>query len=184
MFLLEIDEEITLRDLQISDAEELFRLTDQSREYLREWLPWVDNTKNIDDSRAFIEHARKAYAERKGLTCGIFYQGKLVGTVAFNSFDWLNRIGYIGYWLAPDQQGRGIMTKVCRALIHHAFYVLELNKVDIRAAYENKKSRAIPERLGFVKEGQIRQAEWLYDHYVDHVIYGMLAREWSAAHSL
>ncbi|MFC3041078.1 GNAT family N-acetyltransferase [Virgibacillus xinjiangensis] len=184
MFLLEVDEQITLKILHLSDAEELFLLTDRSREYLREWLPWVDATKTVDDSRGFIQHARKQYAERKGLACGIFYQGCLAGTVAFNSFDWLNRIGYIGYWLAPYHQGKGIMTRACQSLIHHAFYILELNKIDIRAAYENKKSRAIPERLGFMKEGQIRQAEWLYDHYVDHVVYGLLAREWKEKHSL
>ncbi|HVJ50737.1 hypothetical protein [Desulfitobacterium sp.] len=36
----------------------------------------------------------------------------------------------------------------------------------------------IPERLGFVKEAMIREAEWLYDHFVDHAVYGVLAREW------
>ena len=45
---------------------------------------------------------------------------------------------------------------------------------------DNHKSRAIPERFGFKKEGMIRQAEWLYDHYVDHIIYGLLAREWKS----
>ena len=44
--------------------------------------------------------------------------------------------------------------------------------------YGQRKSLAIPERLGFTKEGTIRAAEWLYDHYVDHVAYGMLASEW------
>ena len=43
---------------------------------------------------------------------------------------------------------------------------------------KNFKSRTIPERLGFLKKEGIREAEWLYDHYVDHVVYGVLAREW------
>lgn len=60
------------------------------------------------------------------------------------------------------------------------FNELKLNRVDIRAAEENIKSRAIPERLGFVCEGQIRQAEWLYDHYVNHIVYGMMAAEWNS----
>jgi ribosomal-protein-serine acetyltransferase len=54
-----------------------------------------------------------------------------------------------------------------------------MHKVEIRAASGNKKSRAVPERLGFKQEGCIRQAEWLYDHYVDHVVYGMLDLEWA-----
>jgi len=70
------------------------------------------------------------------------------------------------------------MTDTVKALLQYAFEVLQLHKVEIRAAEGNQKSRAIPERLGFVKEGTIRAAEWLYDHYVDHVVYGLLVSEW------
>lgn len=178
MFIQDVDEEISLRMLSIRDADALFQLTDQSREYLREWLPWVDETKTIDDSRSFIKNSFQIYAERSGLTAGIFYKGELAGIAGFNSFDWKNQIGYIGYWLSADYQGHGIMTRVVRALTNHAFNEFGLNRVDIRAAFENKRSRAIPERLGFTEEGQLRQTEWLYDHYVNHVVYGMLASEW------
>jgi len=50
--------------------------------------------------------------------------------------------------------------------------------VEVRCAEGNSKSRAIPERLGFIKEGIIRDVEWLYDHYVEDVVYGILSREW------
>jgi ribosomal-protein-serine acetyltransferase len=65
-------------------------------------------------------------------------------------------------------------------LVEHAFGELGLNRVSIACAVENKKSCAIPERLGFRREGVKRQAEWLYDHFVDHVVYGALASEWQA----
>ena len=71
------------------------------------------------------------------------------------------------------------MTRVARALTDYAMNELKLNKVEIRCASGNLKSRSIPERLGFVQEGTIRQAEWLYDHYVDHIVYGVLAEEWN-----
>jgi len=70
------------------------------------------------------------------------------------------------------------MTASCRACISHAFTELKLNRVEIRCAVENRKSRAIPERLGFRFEGTLREAQWLYDHFVEHALYGMLAREW------
>jgi len=89
-----------------------------------------------------------------------------------------NRSTSIGYWLGERFQGSGVMTKSCKALIEYAFRELKLNRVEIRCAEKNLRSRAIPERLGFVNEGMIREAEWLYDHFVDHVVYGVLAREW------
>ncbi|MFD1447939.1 GNAT family N-acetyltransferase [Oceanobacillus profundus] len=178
MFVYEVDEHITLRQLNLQDANQLFALIDSNRSYLREWLPWLDTNVNPDDSIAFIEHILQSYEAKKGLTAGIFYQDKLVGIAGFNAFDWTNRIGYIGYWIGQDYQGYGIITSVVRALTDYAFTEAQLNRVDIRAAFTNKKSRAIPERLGFKEEGILRQSEWLYDHYVDHVVYGMLASDW------
>ncbi len=63
-------------------------------------------------------------------------------------------------------------------LTNYAFRQLNMNKVEIRAASGNRKSQRVPMKLGFTNEGTIRQAEWLYDHYVDHVVFGMLASEW------
>ncbi|WP_342770182.1 hypothetical protein [Oceanobacillus chungangensis] len=79
MFHFKIDEEIVLQQLEIQDAQALFQLTEGSREYLRAWLPWVDGTKTVDDSQAFIEHTTQTMEAKKGLTTGIYYQGKLVG---------------------------------------------------------------------------------------------------------
>ena len=70
------------------------------------------------------------------------------------------------------------MTTACRAYVDHAFTRLDVHRVEIRCAVENRRSRAIPERLGFRLEGTLRDAEWLYDHFVDSVVYGMLADEW------
>lgn len=180
MFSLKVDEQIFLRQFEAKDANTLFLLVDKSREYLREWLPWVDETKTNNDSLSFIEHTIQAIKNGTGLTTGIYFKNKLIGTIGFNLVDFRNKIAYIGYWISPDYQGKGIITKATRTLIDYAFYHLNLNRVDIRAAYENRKSRAIPERLGFTKEGQIRNAEWLNDHFVDHVIYGMLKEEWES----
>lgn len=89
-----------------------------------------------------------------------------------------HRSAQIGYWLGKDYQGRGIMTRAVIALVEYGFNRMGLNRVEIHAAVQNEKSRSMPEKLGFLNEGCIRQAEWLYDHYVDHMVYGMLAEEW------
>ncbi|MNS61051.1 putative ribosomal N-acetyltransferase YdaF [compost metagenome] len=91
----------------------------------------------------------------------------------------LNRKASIGYWLGSAYQGKGLMTKSCKALIDYSFAELGLNRIEIRAGVGNQKSRSIPERLGFTEEGVIRQAELNEDRYIDHVVYGILASEWT-----
>lgn len=178
VFTYKIDDTLSLKLIELSDAEKVFELTDASRKHLKEWLPWLNHITKVEDTEKFIQSCLNGFAENKSLTTVILYKGQIVGVASYNSIDWSNKTAYIGYWLGEKFQGNGIMTKVAKALTAYAFEVLQLNKVDIRAAVENKKSRSIPERLGYVQEGTIRQAEWLYDHYVDHVVYGMLASEW------
>ena len=98
--------------------------------------------------------------------------------VGYHAIDWENRSTALGYWLGKGYQGKGLVTAACRALVEHAFGELDLNRVSIACATENKKSCAVPDRLGFRREGVVRQAEWLYDHFVDHAVYATLASEW------
>lgn len=107
-----------------------------------------------------------------------------MGCIGFHSIHWQNRSTTIGYWLAEEFQGSGIMTKACQALIRYAFTELGLNRVEIRAGVYNRKSIAIPERLVFKLGGTIRQAEWLYDHFIDHAVYGLLAEDWANRHDV
>lgn len=179
MFIHKIDDDLSLKIIELRDAEKVFELTDNSREYLKEWLPWLDFTTTVEDTKAFIKTGLKNFPENKSLNTVILFKGDIVGLAGFNEINWSNKTAYIGYWLGEQYQGNGIMTRVAKALTEYALTELKLNKVEIRAAVENKKSRSIPERLGYVNEGCIRQAEWLYDHYVDSVVYGMLAEEWN-----
>lgn len=179
MFIHKIDEDLALKLIELKDAERIFELTNNSRGYLREWLPWLDTTTKNEDTVEFIKMCVKGFAENRSLNTVILFKGNVVGVAGFNSINRSNNTASIGYWLGEGYQGNGIMTRVAKALTDYAFTELQLNKVEIRAAVGNKKSRSIPERLGFVNEGCIRRAEWLYDHYVDHVVYGVLADEWN-----
>lgn len=169
---------LTLTPLELRDAEELFKLTDANRDYLREWLPWLDRIKHIDDTRAWIRAAQLQAVHNNGTQMAIRLHSCIVGIVGHRQIDWRNRLTSLGYWLARDFQGLGVVTMACNRLVTHAFSDTRLNRVEIRCAVENHKSRAIPQRLGFQQDGVVRDAEWLYDHFVDHIVYRMLAREW------
>jgi ribosomal-protein-serine acetyltransferase len=178
MFSYRLTDDAELRLLEGRHASDLFDLTDRNRNYLRQWLPWLDAIQTAEDTRNFIKDSLQQFAANDGFQAGIWYKGELAGVVGYHKIDWFNRQVEIGYWLGAEHQGKGLMTEACRALVDHAFGELGLNRVQIRCAPGNTRSCAIPERLGFAREGVIAQGEWLYDHYVDLVVYGMLASDW------
>jgi ribosomal-protein-serine acetyltransferase len=177
-FRIPVDAEVELSILEAWDAAELFQLIERNRAHLRQWLPWVDYETSVEDSRSFVLRTLQHYLDNESFTMGIRYQGQLAGLISYHTINWPGRHVEIGYWLGAEFQGKGLMTRACRAMVDYAFAKLALNRVAILCAPDNLRSRAIPERLGFTQEGTLRESEWLYEHFVDLVVYSMVAREW------
>ena len=178
LFPLQIDRDVRLNLLEPRDALELFKLVDSNRAHLREWLPFIDDYQSVKAATQFITRNSEESSGEKGLVMGIWVREMLAGIVTYDRIDWSNRAALIGFWLGKSFQGRGIMTRTCSALIDLAFNELSLNRVEISCALENRRCRLVAERLGFGQEGISRQREWLYDHFVDIVSYGMLVSDW------
>jgi ribosomal-protein-serine acetyltransferase len=171
---LEVADGCYLRLLEEADAEELYRLVDQNRDYLAEWMPWAA-AQTLEGTAAFIQAALRRHADRNGFEMGLILDERTIGAAGFAGIDWVARATSVGYWLAEEHQGRGLMTRAVGALVDHAFGELELHRVEIQAAEGNRRSRAIPERLGFQQEGILREAECVGGRYLDLVVYGLLA---------
>jgi ribosomal-protein-serine acetyltransferase len=174
MFKLQVDEEIYFCLADPKYAQRMFFLINKDRDYLSQWLGWPKYSKQPSDYAEFAVLALKLYAEGKALPGCIEYRGVLVGAAGFNTIESPLKRAEIGYWLASDYQGRGIMTRVCRKLIDIAFNELQLEKVQLSAAEENLSSRAVAERLGMRLEGIITNAEAIDDRIVNHAVYGLL----------
>jgi ribosomal-protein-serine acetyltransferase len=166
-----------LRLLEEGDADELYRLIERNRAYLARWMPWAAD-QTLAGTLEFIRLTRRQAAAKDGFQAALVPDGAIVGMVGFHGVNWPHRSTTIGYWLDEGHQGRGLMTRAVRTLIDHAFAEWNLHRVEIRAATGNRRSRAIPERLGFHEEGVQREAERIGERYNDLVIYGLLAREW------
>lgn len=170
-----------LRLLEESDADELYALTDANRAHLEAWLPWVRHTHAPADTLEFIRMARRQVGDNDGFQLAVVEPERaIVGVAGFHRVDWANRATSIGYWLAADWQGRGLMTAAVRALVDHAFGMWHLHRIEIKAAVGNARSRAIPARLGFREEGVHRDAERHGERYLDLVGYALLAGDWPA----
>lgn len=177
MLELALDQHTRLRLLEERDADELYALIDANRDYLARWLPWV-GTQTRPAVLEFIQSTRRQLADNDGIQTALIIDGQIAGVVGVHGIDWANRSTSLGYWLAERFQGRGAMTAAVRAYTSHAFGTWGLTRVELQAAIDNTRSRAVAERLGFIREGVLRQAERVGDRVHDVVVYSMLASEW------
>jgi ribosomal-protein-serine acetyltransferase len=165
-----VTDSVVLRLLQEHHAPELFALMERNRPYLRQWLSWLDGTTEVEHSRKFIRECLTSFIDTAAFVCGIWHQQKLCGVIGHNSINWEDRSANLGYWLAQDQQGNGIVTRCCRVFIDHAFTEYGLDRIELHIATENEKSQTVAYRLGFTRNGILANAEWMYDHFVDHTV--------------
>jgi ribosomal-protein-serine acetyltransferase len=174
----ELSDGVQLRSLTEADVKELFGLIEANRSYLAPWMPWAAG-QTVDGTAEFVRKSIKQEADDDGFQVAVIVDGAIAGVLG-HEVDRENRTTTIGYWLAEDQQGRGLMTAAVKRLLEHAFDELRLNRVGIEVAPNNPRSRALAERLGFREEGVLREAErFADDDYRDLVLYSMLASEWS-----
>ena len=181
MFHRKLDDSSELKTPDPADAAELFALIDNNRARLREWLPWLDFNKTAEDSSKFIKSNIQNEADKKGITALIWHKGKIAGVASQHLIDWSNKKVSLGYWIGEAFEGKGLITRATEALTDHSIREDKLNRVELRIATGNNKSWAVAERLGFQFEGVARSSEWLYDHFVDHKVYAMLAADWLKA---
>jgi len=173
-----IDERTVVRTLALDDAELVYRAIDQNRDRLRPYMPWEQTTRSPDDVRAFIERSLLSPTDEDAY--GIWVAEEFAGSVGLR-VDTLMNGGEIGYWVAGAFEGQGLVTTACRYLIDHGFRDRKLHRIEIHAAADNLRSRAVAERLGFVHEATTRDGHRKADGtYVDQVAYGILEHEWVA----
>jgi len=150
---------IKLKEITESDAKKLFNLVETDRKYLREWLPWVDGTKQTSDSLDFIKFATEQNKSGKGLTLGVWLdENNLIGTASFVSIE--NGAAEMGYWISSAHQGKGIITQSCRALMEYGFLTLKLNKIFMRCVDENVKSKKIIHKLSAACK-TLQERQWV-----------------------
>lgn len=169
-----LSENPELRLLEESDAAEFHSLIEANRDYLARWLPWAA-AQTFEDTAAFIRHTREQLLANNGFQLAILSEQRIAGVVGFHGVDWARRSTRIGYWLSERHQGQGTMTAGVAILVDHALSVWELERVEIRAAVENRRSRAVAERLGFREEDTLRAAEQVGERLLDQVVYAKLA---------
>lgn len=167
-----VDEDIRLKEIDFEDVEAIFNVIDTERKYLEEWLPFVELTQEISFTRSYVKNYLNS--DKIDLTCAINFKQQFVGIIGFKDTDFDNKKTEIGYWLSESFQHKGIITKSCKSMIQYAFDEMDINRIQIKAATENLKSKRIPERLGFTVEGIERDGELHNRGFVDLIVFSLL----------
>jgi ribosomal-protein-serine acetyltransferase len=146
---LNIDSDLRLKQLDVSQAEYLFELTEKDREYLSKWLPWPNKTHSSKDSRIFIESIIQKRKNKEEYGFGIEFEKNLVGHISLIHLKDV-RDPEIGYWISSNYAGKGITTKAVTALTQFGFNTLKLKKIIIRANPDNIASNKVAKKVGYL----------------------------------
>lgn len=173
-YIVKIDSDITLQIRTKQEGSSLFALVKKNKKHLRRYLSLVDKTKKISDSEKFIIKMLSGY--KKGTSCdfGIYYQGVMVGSGGFYTIDQKNKSAEIGYWIAKEFEGRGIISKVVKKLIEIGKNKYKLHRIVIKADAKNKRSLSIPNKLKFTYEGTMRDCKFDKGKFYSIEVWGLL----------
>lgn len=128
------------------------------------------------------------FKNRNGFRWGIELkdEGRLIGSCGF--YKWLRpdgRQAEIGYDLDREYWGKGIMTEALTAIIDFSFRRMKLNRIELLAMPRNQRSQGLAIKLGFKKEGVLREHGFdESERPSDDVIFSLLRRDWAREHPL
>lgn len=174
------DGELVLRPLGRRDADAWHRLRRDNADWLRPWeatLPSPDPSVPTTYGGMIRGYRRDAKAGRS-LALGLEHAGELVGQVTLGGISWGSlRSAYIGYWIAEQVAGRGLMPRAVALLSDYALTDLGLHRLEINIRPENAASLRVVAKLGFRPEGERHAYLHIDGDWRDHVTYVMFAEE-------
>ncbi|TVY10545.1 GNAT family N-acetyltransferase [Paenibacillus cremeus] len=151
-------ERLIIRMPKLGDGLAVNQAIRASIEELKPWLPFAQSVPSVEESEAWIRDSAAKWITRENLMLLVFLKetGQLVASSGLHRMNWRVPKFEIGYWIDTRFSGQGYMTEAVQGITAFAFDELHARRVEIRCDPNNVKSRAIPERLGFILEGILR----------------------------
>jgi ribosomal-protein-serine acetyltransferase len=168
---------IILRATTLEDATEMYAVVERNRTHLAQWLAWVSQTRDAGDIEIFLAGALDGARRGSNITCVIVRDEKMVGAIGLHRLDSPERCAEIGYWLAKDASGHGIMTQAVQSMMVYAFTQRRIHRLELLAAVGNARSRKVAERLGMAHEATLRERLHVNGRFHDVALYARLAQD-------
>ena len=172
---------LELRPFRRRDLDSLIDAAAASLPDLNKWLPWAHTGYGRRDALVFLRDSVSAWSEGRAFDFSIRYlenPGFHVGNVSVWFVSRQSRVGEVGYWIRSSETKTGVGTEAAARILAVAFDELGLHRVVLRIAVGNRGSERIAEKLGFTREGLLRQELQINGEWVDHSIWGLLESEY------
>ncbi len=164
--MIRVNNSIELKDLELSDAPDLFNIIDTQREYIGRWTNMIDYATDLNEMQKFIESTRETDNKLKL----ILFDGNKVGLIGTRNMNLENKATEINYWIDKNHTDKGIELLSIEALINK-LHELGINQFDIHAITLNARSCLVAEELGFEIIETKYNAENVHGNKFDLYIY-------------
>lgn len=172
MTVLETDR-LLLRPTHPDLFEAMWAAVEASLPELRRWMPWAIEA-DPDGTRAFTERAAEEWEHGHERHFTLIHKEEVCGQCSLDHADPLHSNYEMGYWMRSDVCGQGLMTEAAKEVVRFAFDDLDVHRIELYAGTENKPSIRVAEKLGFKREGVLREAGRGGGGFYDSYVYGLL----------
>ncbi len=168
---------LNLRELTLDDAQDIFRI--RSDYEVTRYNSGIAYDR-IDQARDLIQAIRSAYADGAELRWGITFKNdpRVIGMCGFNYWVRHDRRASIGYDLAREFWGQGLMTEAVRAVVEFGFANMNLNRIEADADGRNPASARVLHKVGFHDEGVQREQFYENGSFYDLHLFALLRRDY------
>ncbi|WP_066052112.1 GNAT family N-acetyltransferase [Robertmurraya korlensis] len=175
-------ERLVLREISKEDAEGIFACFSNvkvTRYYGQ------DTLENIEQAEAFVDFFANSFKENRGIRWGIELKGTqgLIGTIGFNAWSTKHKRAEIGYEIHPNHWRKGYTFEAISKVIEHGFNEFGLTRIGAVVFTDNEASNKLLTKMGFLKEGVLRDYMYQNGEAYDTYVYSLLKynRERSSA---
>ncbi len=162
---------VAIRPLSRSDLRAIF--TAGNDDQMQKWFPLPFPYTN-SDAESFLEFANQRQMDGSGLISAIEHEGKFAGVVDIKKADWRAKCCEIGYWSSPWVRSRGVTSVAVLMVSQWIFREVRFQRIEVRVAPENRASKRVAEKAGYVREGIARNAGFTNNGRLDLIIYSRI----------
>ena len=176
--LPEIDaRRVRLRAIEDSDLNDLYAIFSDPK-VMRYWS--TTPLQSVEEARSLLREIQTSNEQRTILKWGVALKpsDNLIGTVTLFNLEQSQGRAEIGYAQAQAHWGNGYINEALQSLLTYAFEEMKLRRVEADVDPRNAASIKTLERLGFQKEGFLRERWHVGGEIQDALFYGLLEREW------